>query len=111
MSGLTFFLLINQYDHKFSRLDIAIDDFKTYFTVNQALFDGETWLYDGETLGRLEPLKSFFTDMKTDSRTLYVGKSDWMIRFYNKKVERENKGYILADDIKKMEPLRNTVTK
>lgn len=96
------FLLINQYNHKFSRLDIAIDDFKTYFTVNQAYLTAKRGCMTAKRVKKARTFEEFFIETgETDSRTFYVGKCDWMIRFYNKKVERENKGYILADDIKK----------
>lgn len=87
-----FFALLFNWDVHFSRLDIAIDDFKGYFSLKhlvnkiknaevKSLFRKarnleEYWLKDGSTSGQ----------------TLYFGKADVMFRFYNKYLERLSAG-------------------
>ena len=94
------FLLINQHDHKFSRLDIAVDDFKPYFKIDQAYSCAKRGCMTAKRIKKARSYEEFFIDDgRTDSRTLYVGKTDWMIRFYNKYVERKNKGFEFDDNI------------
>jgi len=94
------FLLMLAYDHNFTRLDIAIDDFKGYFTIDQLYNCAKKGNMTAKRIKKARSYEEFFIeDGKTDSRTFYVGKTDWVIRFYNKLVERKNKGYTFKDNL------------
>ena len=50
---------------------------------------------------KLEAMRSFFLHSgKTHGRTLYIGKSDWQITFYDKLAERQNKKIDYSDYLK-----------
>lgn len=96
-----FFALIMNFNHKFSRLDIAIDDFKGYFTINQIYRTAKRGCMTAKRIKKARSYEEFFIDNgKTFGRTFYVGKSDWMFRFYDKLPERLNKGIDLTDSLK-----------
>lgn len=96
-----FFALIMNFNHKFSRLDIAIDDFKGYFTINQVYRTAKRGCMTAKRIKKARTYEEFFIDDgKTFGRTFYVGKSDWMFRFYDKLPERLNKGIDLTDSLK-----------
>lgn len=95
------FLLIVKEEHKFSRLDLAIDDFKGYFTINQVYSTAKRGCLVAKRVHTARDYEEFFLDTgETKSRTFYVGKSNWMIRFYNKLEERTSKGFIVNDNIR-----------
>lgn len=94
------FLLMLAYEHNFTRLDIAIDDFKGYFTIDQLYNCAKKGNMTAKRITKARSYEEFFIENgETDSRTFYVGKSDWIIRFYNKLIERKNKGYTFEDDL------------
>lgn len=95
-----FFQFVNKHEHKISRLDIAIDDYKGYFTIDQLYKKAK----NGEILaGRVRKGRSFETfDLNTGetiSQTLYIGKSNWLFRFYNKFGQMKDKHIELPDNI------------
>ena len=95
------FLLIITQNHKFSRLDVAIDDFHGYFTINQLYNTAKKGNMTAKRISKARSYEEFFLENgETFSRTLYVGKSEWQIRFYNKLAERKNKGFDLYDYVK-----------
>jgi len=94
------FLIFICYDHNITRLDIAIDDFKGYFTIDQVYNCAKKGQMTAKRVKKARSYEEFFIeDGKTDSRTFYVGKTDWVIRFYDKLIERKNKGYNFKDDL------------
>lgn len=96
-----FFALCMNFEHKFSRLDIAIDDFKGYFTVEQAYRCAKRGCMTATRVQKARTYEEFnLEDGSTFGRTLYIGKSDWIIRFYDKLPERLNKGIDLTDELK-----------
>ena len=89
-----FFALIMNFNYKFTRLDLAIDDFKGYFTINQLYKKGKNGCV---TVKRIKEARYFETfDLETGlskGETLYIGKGDRIYRFYDKLNERRSKGY------------------
>lgn len=89
-----FFALIMNFNYKFTRLDLAIDDFKGYFTIKQLYKKGKNGCV---TVKRIKEARYFETfDLETGlskGETLYIGKGDRVYRFYDKLNERRSKGY------------------
>lgn len=95
------FLLIVNEEHKFSRLDLAVDDFKGYFTINQVYSTAKRGCLVAKRIQTARDYEELFLDTgETKSRTFYVGKSNWMIRFYDKLQERTSKGFTMEEDVK-----------
>lgn len=96
----SFFALCLNFDVNFTRLDLAIDDFKGYFTIVKA--------YNKAYKGHIKtPFKigerrhQFRLDGSGDlSNTLYLGSTDKKFRFYDKFRERINKGFDIPPEIK-----------
>lgn len=96
-----FFALVMNFPHKFSRLDIAIDDFKKYFTVEQAYRCAKRGCLVAQRVRKARSYEDFFLeDGSTHGRTLYIGKSDWQITFYDKMAERINANIDYSDVLK-----------
>lgn len=89
-----FFALIMNFDYKFTRLDLAVDDFKGYFTIRQLYKKGKNGCV---AVKRIKEARYFETfDLQTGiskGETLYIGKGDRVYRFYDKLNERRSKGY------------------
>lgn len=101
MNWSEFFALVMNFEHNFTRLDIAIDDFKGYFSIAQLYRTAKAGCMTAQRVKKARNFETFnIDDGKTDGQTLYVGKSDWMFRFYDKKAERSNAGYDLEDYLK-----------
>lgn len=100
--GLTwvdFFGYIVGYQINITRLDIAIDDFKGYFKIKQI----EKCVRNGLVTSRFRTARNFeeiaLEDGSTKGQTIYFGKGDVMIRFYDKYQERLANNKIFNDDI------------
>lgn len=82
-----------------TRLDLALDDFKGIFKIKQI----EKCVRDGCVCSRFPTARNFETisleSGQTLSQTVYFGKSDVIIRFYDKAGERREKGYVLKEEI------------
>lgn len=95
-----FFALIMNFDYKFTRLDLAIDDFKGYFTIKQLYKKGKNGCI---TVKRIKEARYFETfDLEkglSKGETLYIGKGDRIYRFYDKLNERRSKGYETLEGI------------
>lgn len=98
MNWSEFFALAMNFPHNFTRLDIAIDDFKGYFTIKQLYRTAKAGCMTAQRVKLARYFENFnIEDGKTQGQTFYVGKADWMFRFYDKKVERSQAGYDLED--------------
>lgn len=87
-----FFSTLLEYKHNITRLDIAIDDFKGYFTVQQAVANAKRGCMTALRVKKARQFEEFILENgETDGLTFYVGKSDWMIRFYDKLAEQKGK--------------------
>lgn len=89
------------YDAKFSRLDLAIDDFKPYFkipTVVNKIKKGEL-VSRFKTAIRIEKINVL--DGSNKGNTVYFGSPQSLIqiRMYEKKEEREEKGYKIEEGL------------
>lgn len=80
-------------------MDSAIDDFKGVFTLKQI----ENKIKTGCVTSIFRTARNFeehlLIEGSTNGQTIYFGKSDVMIRFYDKYKERVNKGYALNETI------------
>ncbi len=95
------FALIMNFPHRFTRLDVAIDDFKGYFSIAQLYRTAKAGCMTAQRVRKARMFEDFdISDGHTEGMTFYVGKSDWMFRFYDKKGERANAGYDLEDYLK-----------
>lgn len=96
-----FFALINSLGVKYSRLDIALDDYKQMLKFNQI----EDKVRDGEVISlsrkrditetvEVSKQEKFDNKGRSKGKTIYFGtrSSSIYIRFYDKKKEQENKG-------------------
>jgi len=101
-----FFYYLNDFgkgDYNVTRLDIALDDFRTFFTLEEVVRK----LEKNEITSKLEHVqyvKSMnISDSSSKGTTVYFGKSDGMIqiRFYEKDKELHEKGYVIDRGIKK----------
>lgn len=97
-----FFAVILNTDIKIKRIDLAIDDFKGYFTPS-------LWyrkIKQNAVTTKLRKgrwIESFnLSEYEKQGTTIYVGspKSSIQIRCYDKFKEREEKGFIIDDEIK-----------
>jgi phage replication initiation protein len=85
----------------FSRLDVAIDDFAGYFSINQIV----RRIKQGELVSKFKKARSMESiEIKTGESkgmTIYYGsaKSRIQIRMYEKNFERENAGYEIEEDV------------
>lgn len=96
-----FFALVMNFNHKFSRLDLAIDDFKGYFTIEQAYRCAKKGCLVAQRVKKARSYEEFFLDDgKTHGRTLYIGKADWQITLYDKVAERDNANADVLDYVK-----------
>lgn len=94
-----FFRTLLKARHNVTRLDLAIDDFKGYFTVEQAINVAKKGNMTASRVKKARRMEEFLIENgKTDGITFYVGKSDWMIRFYDKLAERKNKKHDVTVD-------------
>ena len=93
------FALFLNWDIHFTRLDLAIDDFKGYFTLNQIVKK----IKKAELTSKFRKARNLeeylLKDGSTIGQTIYFGKSEVMIRFYNKYFERVANGFTVQDDI------------
>lgn len=87
-----FAMILEYFDVNITRLDIAIDDFKGYFTVNQLQNKVKRGHVTSRFKESIEMNKIKISDGTNTGETLYFGKqsSDMMVRFYNKKLERQS---------------------
>lgn len=97
----TFFALILNFNHKFTRLDLAIDDFKGYFKIRKLYLAGKKGHINVARTKSARYFEQFNLDTGfTEGETLYIGKSNQIFRFYDKLGERTCKGYQVQDNIK-----------
>lgn len=98
-SWQSFFEYLLGYDINVTRLDLALDDMLGYFTLKQI----ENKIKSGCVVSRFRTGRNFEEHLlatgETLGQTIYFGKSDVMIRFYDKLEEREAKNYALKHDI------------
>lgn len=96
----TFISICLNFDVKFTRIDIAIDDYVGYFTLQQVM----SKVKKGHLTSRFSKARNFeehlLSDGSTSGQTIYFGKGEVMFRFYDKYQERINKGYSLDKDLK-----------
>lgn len=94
-----FFKFVLGFDVNITRLDIAIDDFKGVFNLKQI----ESCIKKGSVVSLFKTARNFeehlLSDGSTNGQTIYFGKSEVMVRFYDKYKERLNKGYSLNADV------------
>lgn len=94
-----FFEYVLGYEMNITRLDVAIDDFYGYFKLKQI----ESCIRRGCVLSRFKTARNFeefiLKNGETNGQTIYFGKTDVIIRFYDKYAERVNKGYALNREI------------
>lgn len=94
-----FFRLVMAENVNITRLDVAIDDFKGYFTIDQLYRTAKNGCMTAKRIKKARRFEEFFLqDGATCGQTFYVGKSDWVIRFYDKLEERKNKGKDVSVD-------------
>ena len=98
-SWQSFFHYLLGYDINVTRLDLATDDFKGYFKLKQI----ESCIKRGCVVSKFRTGRNFEEFLletgETLGQTIYFGKSDVMIRFYDKLEEREAKNYALKHEI------------
>ncbi|NSM80884.1 replication initiation factor [Enterococcus faecalis] len=98
-SWQSFFNYLLGYDINVTRLDLAIDDTVGYFTLKQI----ENKIKSGCVVSKFRTGRNFEEFLletgETLGQTIYFGKSDVMIRFYDKLEEREAKNFALSNDI------------
>ncbi|MCM6845057.1 replication initiation factor domain-containing protein [Latilactobacillus curvatus] len=93
------FAMIMNYDYNVSRLDLAIDDFIGLLNLT-TLSNKARKGHVVSTLSHLVDIEKIrLSDGVSKGRTLYFGSGKLKIRFYDKKQEREAKGYDLVDDV------------
>ena len=94
-----FFALLLNFNVNFARLDLAIDDFKGYFTLRQ--LHGK--IKRGEVASRFRKYRNYengrLSDGQVEGQTIYIGTKDIEFRFYDKKMERIQKGYEILESI------------
>lgn len=89
-----FFALVMNFNYKFTRLDLAVDDFKGYFTIKELYLKGKEGCVSVRKVKEATYFEKF--NLKTglsNGETLYIGKGDRVYRFYDKLAERRSKGY------------------
>ncbi|MGG5303727.1 phage replication initiation protein [Enterococcus pernyi] len=98
-SWQSFFQYLLGFEINITRLDLAIDDFKGHFTLKQI----ENCIKKGCVVSKFRTGRNFEEHLlatgETLGQTIYFGKSDVMIRFYDKLEEREAKNYALKHDL------------
>lgn len=98
-SWQSFFDYLLGYDINVTRLDLALDDTAGYFTLKQI----ENKIKTGCVVSKFRTGRNFEEFLletgDTLGQTIYFGKSDIMIRFYDKLEEREAKNYALKHEI------------
>lgn len=88
-----FFALVLNFRHNVTRLDVAIDDFQQYFTIKQVYSCAKRGCMTATRVKKARAFEEFFIeDGLTAGMTFYVGKGNWLIRFYDKLEERKNDG-------------------
>lgn len=94
-----FFRYVLGCDMQVTRLDLALDDFEQRFKLTQI----KTKITTGCVVSPFKKGRSFEEYLLKDGNlvgnTIYFGKGDVLIRFYDKYQERINKGYSLNADI------------
>lgn len=94
-----FFGYVKEFECQITRLDLALDDFEGIFTLKQI----ENKIKTGCVTSLFKTARNFeehlLTDGQTNGQTIYFGKTDVMIRFYDKFKERVNKGYSMNEEI------------
>lgn len=94
-----FFEYVLGFDINVTRIDLAIDDYIGYFTLKQV----ENKIKSGCVSSRFRTARNFeehlLEDGSTLGQTIYFGKSDVMIIFYDKLHERLAKGFEFGVDI------------
>lgn len=99
MTWQDFFKYVRGYDINITRLDIAVDDFKGYFKIKQL----EKCIRSGCVVSRFRKARNFeeirLDDGETEGQTIYFGKDEVMIRFYDKYQERLAKNIMLKENI------------
>lgn len=100
MTWQDFFRYVRGYEINITRLDIAIDDFKGYFKIKQI----EKSIKSGCVTSRFRTARNFeehlLIDGSTLGQTIYFGKSEVIIRFYDKYQERLARNILLQEDVK-----------
>lgn len=95
----TFMAKCLKHDIKFTRLDIAIDDFIGYLSLKTIMQK----VRKGHVTSRFRTARNLeehvLIDGSTRGQTIYFGKGDIMFRFYDKYRERVNKGYSIKQEI------------
>lgn len=95
-----FFALVMNFNYKFTRLDLAIDDFKGYFTINDLYKKGKEGCVSVKRVKEALYFDNFnLKDGQSKGESLYIGKGDRMYRFYDKLNERRSKGYETLEGI------------
>ncbi len=98
-SWQTFFDYLLSYEVNVTRLDLAIDDTFGYFTLKQI----ENKIKTGCVVSKFRTSRNFEEFLletgETLGQTIYFGKSDVIIRFYDKLEEREAKNFALHESI------------
>lgn len=98
-SWQSFFNYLLGYDINVTRLDLALDDTVGYFTLKQI----ENKIKSGCVVSKFRTGRNFEEFLletgETLGQTIYFGKSDVMIRFYDKLEEREAKNYAIKHEI------------
>lgn len=98
-SWQSFFNYLLGFDINVTRLDLALDDTVGYFTLKQI----ENKIKSGCVVSRFRTGRNFEEFLletgDTLGQTIYFGKSDVMIRFYDKLEEREAKNYAIKHNI------------
>lgn len=100
MDWSEFFSRVMLQKHKFTRLDIAIDDFKGVMDVAVMYKTAKAGCMTAQRVKFADNWDHFrIKDGATEGQTLYVGRNNWMFRFYDKKNERLQKGLELPENI------------
>lgn len=92
-----------QYNCKFTRLDVSIDDFSNkYFDIKKLVYYINNGLVRSKFKSTIHFNKTGINDQKLDGNTIWFGSrsSQIMVCFYDKLQERTNNNYIIDDHIK-----------
>lgn len=89
------------YNVKLTRLDVAIDDFKGYFTINTLRRKVKQKCVVSRFKSSLDFKKTKLSDASSQGDTLKLGSENSRIQvtFYDKKLERESKGLQLEEGL------------
>lgn len=97
----TFFaLLMNCENYKINRLDLALDDFSNHFTIETIKRKVKQAAVKSRFRSAREIRKTSLADGTSLGDTVYFGspKSDLQIRFYDKKLERQDKNLDVIEE-------------